>query len=443
MNETPSSQLISTRTERIAQLARQMQGVALNTLAHHIDLPWLQEAFRRTRKDGATGVDGQTAREYEKQLTANLESLLERAKKGTYRAPPVKRVQIPKGDGTSRNLGLPTIEDKVLQRAVMMVLEPVYEQDFLPCSYGFRPGRSAHDALGALWRGLMGWQGGWVLEVDIEKYFDSIDKDKLREMLSQRVGDGVLQRLIGKWLNAGVLEEGTVWYPDKGTPQGGVISPLLANVYLHEVLDVWFEREVKPRLQEQGFLIRYADDFVMVFQAEKDARRVKEVLAKRFEKYGLKLHPEKTRLFEFRKPEDGKTEGEKKEPKRESFELLGFTHVWGKSQRGKWVVKKRTAKERLSRAIKRVDAWCAKNLHRRVQEQAKALSKKVLGHFGYYGVVGNLRRLQNFRSEVVKVWHGWLNRRSRATKLNWETMNLLLKQVKFPALPSAYALRSV
>jgi group II intron reverse transcriptase/maturase len=257
------------------------------------------------------GVDGQTAEEYAKELGSNLQQLLDRAKSGDhYRAPPVRRVYIPKGDGTKkRPIGIPTFEDKVLQKAVAMVLEAVYEQEFRDCSYGFRPGRGAHDALQALWEQTMAMGGGWVLEADIEKFFDSVDQAKLREVLSQRVSDGVLTRLVGKWLRAGVMEEGEVRHPQTGTPQGGVISPILANVYLHEVLDVWWERDVRPRMRGRTALVRYADDFVMVFETEEDARRVAEVLPKRFEKYGLRLHPEKTRLVRFTRPDSEPPEG--------------------------------------------------------------------------------------------------------------------------------------
>lgn len=256
---------------QIAKRAKEMPGVSFNTLAHHIDIEWLREAYQRTRKDGAVGVDGQTAEEYATNLEENLRSLLDRVKSGDhYRAPPVRRVHIPKGDGSkTRPIGIPTFEDKVLQRAVAMVLEAVYEQDFYDCSYGFRPGRSAHDALRALREPLMEMNGGWVLEADIEKFFDSVDRAQLQEILRRRVRDGVLLRLIGKWLNAGVMEEGRVYRPDAGTPQGGVISPLLANIYLHEVLDEWFAREVKPRLRDRAHLVRYADDFVMVSSARK------------------------------------------------------------------------------------------------------------------------------------------------------------------------------
>ena len=260
------------------------------------------ECLAFTRKDGATGIDGQTANEYAEKLEENLQSLRDRFKSGAYRAPPVRRVHIPKGDGKqTRPIGIPTFEDKVLQRAVTMVLEAIYEQDFLDCSYGFRPGRSAHQALEAVRDATMPVGGGWVLEVDIRKFFDSLDHGDLLEIVRRRVRDGVLLRIIGKWLNAGVMEEGSVEHPEAGTPQGGVVSPLLANVYLHEVVDLWFRRDVLPRLKGRARLVRYADDMVLVFSRGDDARRIFEVLPKRFGKYGLSLHPEKTRLVDFRR----------------------------------------------------------------------------------------------------------------------------------------------
>lgn len=294
---------VSSKLSRIAELARQANGRAFTSLAHLIDIDWLREAYRRTRKDGAVGVDGQTAEEYAKNLEGNLRALLDRAKSGAYTAPPVRRVHIPKGDGsTTRPIGIPGFEDKVLQRAVAMVLEAVYETEFVDGSYGFRPGRGAHQAVESLWTQAMRLGGGWVIDADIKGFFDTLGHAQLTTMLRRRVQDGVLMRLIGKWLNVGVMEGGQLTHPEKGTPQGGVISPLLANIYLHEVLDVWFEQEVKPRLRGAAFLIRYADDFVIVCVREEDARRVLEVLPKRFGKYGLTLHPEKTRLVPFVRP---------------------------------------------------------------------------------------------------------------------------------------------
>ena len=275
MAETSGSTTVSTKLGRIAKLAREMPQAALTTLAQHIDIDWLREAHRRTRKDGATGVDRQTAYEYAKNLEENLRSLLERAKSGSYVASPVRRVHIAKaGDGSqTRPIGIPTFEDKVLQRAVTMVLEGVYEQSFLDCSYGFRPGRSAHQALRVVQGQTVKMAGKWVLELDIRKFFETLDHCHLRNIVRKRVRDGVLLRLIDKWLKAGVMEDGAIKYPEAGTPQGGVVSPILANIYLHEVLDEWFMRQVAPRLVGRAVLIRYADDAVIIFEQEEDAQR--------------------------------------------------------------------------------------------------------------------------------------------------------------------------
>ena len=258
---------LSTKRQRIAELARTKAGTALSTLHHVIDLEWMREAYRLTRKDGASGIDGVTAAQYEANLEANLLALLERIKSGRYVAPPVRRVYIPKADGSERPLGIPTFEDKVAQRAIVMVLEPIYEQEFLSCSFGFRPGRSAHQALSALRLAFMGRQGlRWVLDVDISKYYDTIQHHHLRAFLDRRVTDGVIRRMIDKWLKAGVLEHGVLQRTTEGTPQGGVVSPLLANIYLHHVLDEWFERDVRVRLKGNSILVRYADDSVMAFE---------------------------------------------------------------------------------------------------------------------------------------------------------------------------------
>jgi RNA-directed DNA polymerase len=425
---------VSTKQQRIAELAKQSPEMGFTSLAHHIDLRWLYEAYLRVRPDGAAGVDGQTVEDYTANLRANLQSLLDRAKSGTYRAPPVRRVHIPKGTGgDTRPIGIPTFEDKVLQRAVVMVLEAVYEQDFLDCSYGFRPRRSAHQALDVVWQQTMGIGGGWLVEVDIQKFFDTLDHAHLRELLQRRIRDGVLLRLIGKWLNAGVLEDGTLTYPDAGTPQGGVVSPLLANVYLHYVLDVWFERDVKPRLQGRAFLIRYADDFVLGFACEEDARRVLAVLPKRFGKYGLTLHPDKTRLAPFQRPPQQTSSTDSSRGGRPgSFDLLGFTHYWGRSRRGLWVVKRKTAQGRLSRALRTMAQWCRLSRHQPIVEQHHTLVQKLRGHFAYYGITGNGRALQQFREAVVRIWKKWLSRRRRRGFLSWTVFGRLLRRYALP-----------
>ncbi len=428
MAETSGSQTVSTKLERIAKLARELRGAPLNTLAHHIDLDWLREAHRRTRKDGATGVDGQTAQQYAENLEENLRSLLERAKAGTYRAPPVRRANIPKGDGGSRPIGVPTFEDKVLQRAVAMVLEAVYEEEFYDFSYGFRPRRSAHQACEALQQGTVKMAGGWVLEVDIRKFFDTLDHAQLRDILSQRVRDGVILRLIGKWLNAGVMTGLDLSHPDAGTPQGGVISPLLANIYLHEVLDAWFVNDVQPRLLGRSMLVRYADDFVMVFQKEVDARKVLDVLPRRLGKYGLAIHPEKTRLVAFHRPDrkDGDDDGPG------TFDLLGFTHHWGLSRAGHWVVMKRTASDRFSRSLRRIREWCSTHRHLDVEAQHRALAAKMRGHYAYFGVTPNFDAISRFAQEVRKIWRKWLSRRSQRAYLSWVAMDRLLQRFPLP-----------
>ncbi len=434
MGGMPSSSSVSTKLQRIAKLAREAPDMAFTSLSHHIDVDFLREAYRRTRKDGAVGVDGQTAEEYASDLEGNLRSLLDRFKSGTYWAPSVRRVHVPKGDGTQmRPIGIPTFEDKVLQRAVSMVLEAVYEQDFRDCSFGFRPNRSAHEALEVLRQRVMEIKGGWVLEVDIERFFDTLDRGHLRSFLCRRVRDGVLRRTIDKWLKAGVLEEERVSYPDLGTPQGGVISPLLANIYLHEVLDVWFEDEVVPRLRGRAFLVRYADDAVIVFSVEEDARRVMEVLPKRLGRYGLTLHPAKTRLVPFPRPwRSSGPKGPGGGPRPGKFDLLGFTHYWGQSRRGNWIVKQKTAKGRLSRSLERISQWCRTNRHLRVSEQHRLLVLKLKGHYGYFGITGNSRSLEQFRRGVQMYWRKWLDRRSQRARMSWERFARLLERYPLP-----------
>ncbi len=431
---------VSTKQQRIAKLAKQSPQLGFTSLNHHLDLPWLAEAYNRTRKNGAPGVDGQTADDYGLHLVANLTLLQDRAKSGTYFAPPVRRVHIPKGTGPeTRPLGIPTQEDKVLQRAVVMALEPIYEQDFLNCSYGFRPGRSAHMALQAIWQQVMDLGGCWLLEVDIRKFFDTLDHAQLRALLRQRVCDGVLLRLIDKWLTAGVLEEELLTYPEAGTPQGGVISPLLANVYLHYVLDVWFEQLVKPCLKGRAFLVRYADDFVMGFACEADARAVLAVLPKRFGKYGLTIHPDKTRLVPFVRPgRHPSAASSGSEPREGSFDFLGFTHYWSRAKSGRWVVKRKTAGSRFQRAVKKIAQWCRLNRHLPIREQYATLCQKLRGHFAYYGgVIGNVRCQQRFRYEVMRLWRKWLARRKRRGQYPWERFNRLLKVLRLP-WPSAW-----
>ncbi len=442
MTETSDSEEVYTRQRRIAQLARQMPGKALTSLNQHLDLAWLREAYRRTCKDGAAGVDGQTAADYERDLEGNLRSLLERTKSGTYRAPPVRRVHIPKGSGgETRPIGIPTLEDKVLQRAVVMLLEPIYERDFYDCSYGFRPHCSAHDALDSLSKQTM-WGGvSSILEVDIRKFFDTLDHGHLRAFLQQRVRDGVVLRLIGKWLNAGVVEDGALTHPESGSPQGGVISPLLANVYLHYVLDEWFAREVQPRLQGRAYLVRYADDFVIGFTEDEDARRVMDVMPKRFGKYGLTIHPDKTRLVPFRKPlGDRESPDSANAGRAGTFDFLGFTHFWARSRKGNWILKRKTAASRFTRAVRTIAQWCRFHRHDPVCEQHRVLCQKLRGHCAYYGITGNSFAISRFHYAVLRLWRKWLLRRRRAWHGTFGWFACLLQ--RYP-LPSAIAVHSV
>jgi RNA-directed DNA polymerase len=419
---------LSTKRQRIAELARGKPSEALFLLHNVIDLEWMQEAYELTRKDGATGIDGVTADEYEANLEANLVDLLERIKSGRYWAPPVRRAYIPKADGSQRPLGIPTFEDKVAQRAIVMVLEAVYEQDFLSCSYGFRPGRSCHDALRKLYSAITRQGQYWVVEVDIRKYFDSIPHSQLRALLDQRVTDGIIRRMMDKWLKAGVLEQDDLHRVAEGTPQGGVISPMLANIYLHHVLDEWFESEVKPRLAGACTLVRYADDFVMTFKQHRDAKRVLEVLGKRLARFGLTLHPDKTRFIDFR-PQGEQVHSDCKPP---PFDFLGFTHSWGKSRKGKNVVRQTTAKSRLARAIRAANQWCRTNRHHWVRWQHLRLCLKLKGHYAYYGITGNLRQLERLRTAVTRLWRKWLERRTRGRRLPWTRFRALLARNPLP-----------
>ena len=346
-------------------------------------------------------------------------------------SPAPTRLLLSSGCIYQKGIGIPSFEDKVLQRAVTMVLEAIYEQDFLDCSYGVRPYRSPHCALEELYQMLMNNKGGWVLDVDISKYFDTIDPKHLRSFLDNRVRDGVIRRALDKWLKAGVIEKGQVFHPDLGTPQGGVISPLLSNIYLHEVLDKWFVNEVMPRLHGMAQIIRFADDFIMIFSFEEDARRVLDVLPKRFSRYGLELHPEKTKLVPFLRPPKYPWKSSGGDGPH-SFDFLGFTHFWSRSRKGNWVVKRKTAKGRFARAVKTIRTWCRKNRHLPRQDQYQALSRKLLGHYQYYGITGNSNALYRFYEAVCEIWRCWLSRRSQKSYVSWEKFHRWQKWNPFP-----------
>jgi RNA-directed DNA polymerase len=428
--ETPSFGEVLTKQQRIAELAKQHPEQALTNLHHYIDENWLRVAFDWTRKDGAAGIDGQTARDYERDLAENLKRLLAQIKSGRYAAPAVRRVHIPKGSGRkTRPIGIPTFEDKLAQRAILMVLEPIFEVDFLDCSYGFRPMRSAHQALRSLRSSIMEQGGRWVLDADIKGFFDNIDHGTLRKCMRQRVADGVILRMLDKWLKAGVMEERQWHRASKGTPQGGVISPLMANVYLHECLDRWFANEVQPRLKGRSSIVRFADDAVMVFEDYQDCVRVLSVLPKRMARYGLELHPEKTRMvdFRFKRPNGMHPRCEGK-----SFDFLGFTHYWGRSRRGKAVVFQKTAKDRYARALRSIHQWCKWHRHDPIKSQYEALSRRMLGHYAYYGITGNGKRLRWYAHQVERIWRYWLSHRSRTSHINWERFGGMLERRPLP-----------
>lgn len=427
MKGTQRSILISTTLRQIAAQAIANLGLVFTSLIHRMDFDFLRESFFLLRRDGAPGVSGITVKDYAKDLEANLADLYQRLVERTYKAPPIKRVWIDKENGKKRPIGIAEIEDKIVQKAVSMLMSAVFEQDFYSFSYGFREGRNAHDALAYLREQCMRRGIRWIYDADITGFFDNIDRGWLRTFIKRRINDGGILRLIGKWLHAGILEGEEISYSDKGSPQGGIISPLLANIYLHYVLDEWFETEVKPRMRGNCFLVRYADDFVIGFQYEEDARRVMEIRPKRFGKYGLELHPEKSRLLDFSKPARQGKRGAN------TFDFVGFTHYWARSRRGSWVIKRKTARKKVRKTIQGIWEWCRWNRHMDVEEQYRILSAKLRGHFQYFGVRCNMRAMETVRHHLRRAWRYWLNRRSSKKAMTWEKMELLLESMPLPS----------
>lgn len=424
MGDTLGSQTISTRLQSIAQRAHQEPYLVFNNLYYLIDLSLLREAYRRTRKDAAPGIDKITAKQYAEHLELNLKALHQRLRDRNYIAPPVRRCWIEKEPGKDRPIGIPTFEDKLVQRAVEMMLSAIYDQDFKPFSYGFIKGRNQHQALDKLRNKVMATYQLTMIDADVSGFFDNIAKTHLQRFIERRVNDGGIKQLIGKWLNAGIEEDGIVHYPDKGTPQGGVISPLLANIYLHYVLDEWFESEVKPRLKGRCFIIRFADDFVIGCTHKEDADRIMKVLPKRFEKYGLTIHPTKTTCFNFSRPARKENRAEKN-----TLNFLGLTHYWARSLRGAWIIKRQTQRQRQARFMKEIWQWCKAHRHDPIKEQHKQLSGKVRGYNQYYGVRSNYKALEAVYEHAQYAWRYWLSRRSQKSRITWENFSDKLKKL--------------
>jgi RNA-directed DNA polymerase len=429
MTDASTSLDMSTGLRKVAERAKREPATQFHSLAHLIDEQLLAGAYARLKSDAAVGVDGITKEQYGQDLQSKLRDLHERLKSKSYRHQPILRVHIPKEKkGQTRPIGISATEDKVVQNALREVLEAVYEQTFTDCSYGFRPGRSAHGAVRALTRAVDEGKANWILEFDVVSFFDSVRRTQLMEMLQERVADGSLLRLIGKCLHVGVLDGAVFTEPSEGTVQGSTLSPLLGNVYLHTVLDRWFAEEVRPRLRGKATFIRYADDGVFGFERQDDAERVMAVLSKRMERFGLTLHPEKTRLLDFRRP--SRSRGEGRSPT--TFDFLGFCWYYRRTRKGSWTVACKTRRARLVRAIQRVYGWCRRNRHLPVREQHVQLVRRVQGHINYFGVNGNIISLRRFVYQVERSWHKWLNRRSQRARLDWERFQDLLKSLPLP-----------
>lgn len=414
--------------ERIRQAANRDREMRFTSLWHHVyGIESLRGAYNNLKRDAAPGVDGQTWRDYGLELEKNLQDLSGRLKRGAYRAKPVKRTFIPKSDGRERPLGVTTLEDKLVQRATVEVLNAIYETDFLGFSYGFRPGHSPHDALDALYAAIMTKKVSWVLDADIRGYFDAIDHECLMEFIKRRIADKRVLRHIKKWLNAGILHEGTKYASTEGVPQGGSVSPLLANIYLHYVFDRWAHSWRGNHANGDVVMVRFCDDFVVGFQLRHEAEQFQKALVERFKEYNLELHTDKTRLIEFgRYAAQARKRKGKGKPR--TFDFLGFTHICGKTRKGKFIVLRKTIRKRLRAKLLALKEELRKRLHVPVPDVGKWLASVLRGHYRYYGVAGNSRSLERFCYHLCHLWYRQLRRRSQRAKLNWERMKRLIKR---------------
>jgi len=434
-SRTPSRNDASSALERVRQAAKQDKTMRFTALLHHIYNPeMLRAAYLGLKREAAAGVDGETWRHYGEALEENLQDLSHRLKRGAYRAKPVRRVFIPKADGRQRPLGVPALEDKIVQRAAVEVLNAIYETDFLGFSYGFRPGRSQHNALDALYTGLLTRKVNWVLDLDIKGFFDAISHEWLVKFIEHRIADRRVVRLIQKWLNAGVLEDGKRIRVEEGTPQGGSASPLLANIYLHYVFDLWVQAWRRKQAQGELIVVRFADDIVVGFQSEDDADRFRAELSERMRKFSLELHPEKTRLLEFG-PFAIRNRQRRGEGKPETFDFLGFTHICVKKRsNGRFTVLRQTIRKRLQAKLNAVKAELQRRMHLSIPEQGKWLAAVVRGHIRYYGVPMNQPALYLFRYRVGRLWHRTLSRRSQNGRVRWDRMRRLVARWLPPAV---------
>jgi RNA-directed DNA polymerase len=417
---------MQTALDGIRQTARGRPGAKFTTLMHHIYQPErLHAAYLALKRDAVAGVDGQTWASYGRDLQANLLDLSDRLGRGGYRPQPVKRAYIDKADGSKRPLGVPTLEDKIVQRATVEVLNAIYEQDFLGFSYGSRKGRSAHNALDAVAVGVRARRVNWILDADISKFFDKIEHDWLIRFIEHRVADARVLRLIKKWLHAGVLEDGQVWHSEEGTVQGGSISPLLANIYLHYVLDLWSKQWRRRHARGDMIIVRYVDDWVAGFEFQGEAKRFEREVAQRLAKFGLALHSQKTRLIEFgRFARDNRRRRGQGKP--ETFDFLGFTHCCGTTRKGKFMVLRLTSAQRMRSKLHAVKSELRKRMHRPIDEQGQYLRSVVNGHARYFAVPCNGARVQAFRFKVAGLWYATLCRRSHKKRLKWKRMSRLI-----------------
>lgn len=424
---TQSRKGVPNARDRIRQAAETDKGRRFTALFHHVyDIESLREAYLGLKRDAAPGVDGETWRTYGEHLEEHLEELSGRLRRGAYRAKPVRRVLIPKPDGRQRPLGVTTLEDKLVQRALVTVLNCIYEADFLGFSYGFRPGRGPHHALDALWVGISRKKVNWVLDADIRGFFDAIDHECLVKLIEHRIADRRVVRLIQKWLNAGVLEDGKWTRSEVGTPQGGGISPLLANIYLHYAFDLWV-RDWRRQAKGDVTVVRYADDFIVGFQYEWEARRFWDELRERLAGYGLELHPDKTRLLEFgRYAAANRRRNGRGKP--DTFDFLGFTHACGKTRRGRFIVLRLTMRTRLRAKLLAVNTALRQRWHDPVPELGRWLGSIIRGHVNYYGVPLNFRALKAFHHQVTWHWKRALSRRSQKAHVTWARMRRLARR---------------